>query len=251
MKRLTRLACLLLALLCCPMVSAEQLDDRTLLSFYDNTIFFGDSRLVAFRRYVSARQETDATFLDKTILVARDNMSLYGASRNYASKDSLFYFRGRKMTLYNIAARYKPRKIFVLLGLNDAVAVHQEKALTWVKTLISEMRETVPDTEVCFFSETPVTAKYEHRKNRSGFQRQQDEYNRLLKQTCEENGACYVEIAEALKGEDNLLNPDYSSDGICHFNENGVIAWIGALEDYAQQQYDLGLWTPRKKGNLR
>ena len=70
------------------------------------------------------------------------------------------------------------------------------------------------------------------------------ENNAMLKETCEKNGAHYIEIAEALKGEDNLLRMDYSNDKVCHLNEDGIAVWIQCMKDYAQEQYDLGLWDP-------
>ena len=66
----------------------------------------------------------------------------------------------------------------------------------------------------------------------------------MLKETCEANSARYIDIAKALKGEDNFLKLEYSNDKVCHLSDEGNAALIEALKDYAQEQYDLGLWTP-------
>ena len=95
-----------------------------------------------------------------------------------------------------------------------------------------------------FFSETPVTENFATEKARPEYQDQLDVYNPMLKEVCEKNGAHYIEIAEALKGEDNLLRLEYSNDKVCHLNEDGIAVWIQCMKDYAQEQYDLGLWDP-------
>ena len=102
-------------------------------------------------------RQTDESFLDKTKIVPAGSISLYAASRTYPSGDFLFYYHGRQLTMYGIADRIQPRKVFVMLGLNDPVAVKIDKALSWVEDIIHKMNETVPDAEVCFISETPCT----------------------------------------------------------------------------------------------
>ncbi len=245
MKRFVRLIAIFLVFACIPFASADRLDDSTLLSFYDDSVFFGDSRMEAFKRYVDDIQQTDETFLGKTKIVAAGSISLYAASKNAPSGDFLFYYAGRPLSMYGIAQKLNPRKIFIMLGLNDPVAAKPDKGLSYVETILTRMREEfVPDAVIYFFSETPVTENYATEKERPEYQDQLDVYNVLLKETCEKNGAHYIEIAEALKGEDNLLKLDYSNDKICHLNEDGIAVWIECMKDYAQQQYDLGLWDP-------
>ena len=89
-----------------------------------------------------------------------------------------------------------------------------------------------------------TTENFAVEKERPEYQDQLDVYNALLKETCEKNGARYVELAESLKGEDNLLRLDYSNDKVCHLNDDGIAVWIQVLKDYAQEQYELGLWDP-------
>ena len=247
MKTFVRLIAFFIALACIPFASAEtaeRLDDSTLLSFYDDSVFFGDSRMEAFKRYVDNTQQADETFLSKTTIVAAGSISLYAASRTYPSGDFLFYYRGRQLHMYGVAERVNPTKIFIMLGLNDPIAAKPDKGIEYVTIIITKMKETVPNAEVYFFSETPVTENFAEEKDRPDYQEQLDIYNALLKETCEANGAHYIEIARYLKGEDNLLRLDYSNDKVCHLNEDGIAVWIQCMKDYAQQQYELGLWDP-------
>ena len=65
-----------------------------------------------------------------------------------------------------------------------------------------------------------------------------------LKELCESTGGGYIDIAEALKDENNYLLEEYSSDKICHISDEGLVIWIERMKDYAQEQYDAGLWDP-------
>lgn len=245
MKHFVRLIAFILVFACIPFASAERLDDNTLLSFYDDSVFFGDSRMEAFKHYVDAMQQEDETFLGKTTIIAAASISLFVASRPFpAGGDYQYYYQGRLLSMYAVAERANPKKIFILLGLNDPIAAKPDNGITYAKLIISIMKETVPDATVYFFSETPVTEYFGEKKERPEYQDQLDIYNPMLKEACEENGARYIELAEALKGEDNFLVLDYSSDKICHLNENGIAVWIQCMKDYAQEQYDLGLWDP-------
>ena len=245
MKHFIRLIAFFLVLACIPFASADRLDDSTLLSFYDDSVFIGDSRMESFKRYVDGIKQTDKTFFGKTKIVAAGSISLYIASINDTRADYMFNYAGRRLTLYGVAMRLKPSKIFILLGLNDPIAAKPDKGVTYAETIITRMREQfVPDAEVYFLSETPVTVNFAKEKERPEYQDQLDVYNSMLKETCEKNGAHYIEIAEALKGEDNLLRLDYSNDKVCHLNDDGNAIVVQCLKDYAQQQYDLGLWDP-------
>lgn len=245
MKHLTRvIALFLLFSFIVPFAYAEKLDDSTLLSYFDDSVIFGDSRMESFKRFVDGIQQTDKSFLAKTKIVPAGSISLYAASRTYPSGDFLFYYHGRQLTIYGIADRIQPKKVFIMLGLNDPVAIKIDKALTWVEDIIHKMNETVPGAEVCFLSETPVTENFDAEKKVEGYQALLDEYNDRLKETCEKNGARYVDIAHALKGEDNYLKLDYSNDKVCHLSEEGNQVLLQAMKDYVQEQYDLGLWSP-------
>ncbi len=242
MKRL--IACILLLVCLAPAALAERLDDEVLLSYYDNSVIFGDSITEAFRRYRSAVRQTDDSFLDGTTVICVSSISLYAASRRFLSGEFHFSYRGSEKTMYQITKEIKPERIFILLGLNDPVGIKIDKAVVWVEDIITHMPEFSPDTEIYFFSETPVTPGFCEWKGRPNYQEKINEYNVKLRETCEAHGAHYVEIAEALKGEDGYLNPVYSSDNRCHFSDEGVAVWIECMKDYAQEQYDLGLWDP-------
>ena len=242
MKRL--LAWILGMLLLCPPACAERLPDDVLLSYYDDCLFIGDSIMQGFVRYRSETRVTDPDFLEELTVVCTSSISLYTASRHVMDNNSYFLFRGRKCTMYDIARALKPKRLFILLGLNDPVGVKIDKAMKWIEYIVESMPYYSQDTEVCFFSHTPVTETYCQTRKREGYQDQINEYNRRLQEACEKLGATYVEIAEPFKDADGYLAAAYTSDNICHLNDDGIALWIQTLQDYAQEQYDAGAWTP-------
>ena len=242
MKRLLALIVVLCSVAACAW--AEPIDESTLLSFYDDGVLFGDSLTQGLRRYRSAVQQTDKEFLSETEIVYSVSISLYEASRRNLLNNVPFRYRGKVQSMYQIAQQIDPQKVFILLGLNDRVGEKVDKAISWVEYTIKGMQEYVPDAQLYFFSLTPVTASYARSVKDKDYQQKLDKYNLLLKETCEQNGAFYIEIAEPLKDETGHLSADYTSDKKCHLNDEGNALWIKAMCDYAQEQYDLGLWTP-------
>ena len=243
-KRLT--VCVLLLVCLAGTAGAEQLEDSVLLSFYNDSAFFGDSNMYLFRAYINELRKEDETVLAGTSIYCTSNMTLYDGSRPGLIGRYRFSYRGEDETMYTIARLVRAKKVFILLGINDPVGIEIDKALSWVEEIVREMNRWLPETEIYFFSHTPVGWKYVAEK-RPEYPELADEYNRRLQETCTRIGARYIEIAEALKGEDNLLNPDYTTDGICHLNPEGISVWIQCMKDYAQEQYDLGLWDPPGK----
>ena len=254
MRHLIRLIAFLLVLACIPFAyaenteSKERLDDKVLLSFYDDSAFFGDSRMENFRRYVDDIKQKDPSFLGKTKIICTGSISLQAASKNAPLGNYQFSYAGRKLSMYGVAQKLAQKgpldKVFILVGLNDPIAAKPDKGIGYVGDIITRMKKFLPDTVVYFFSETPVTENFATEKARPEYQDQLDVYNARLREYCESNGAHYIEIAEALKGEDNLLKLEYSNDKVCHLNEEGIAVWIESMKDYAQQQYELGLWDP-------
>lgn len=225
-------------------VPGNRLPDDVLLSYYENSIFFGDSIMNGLRRYRSNIRQTDEDFMEGVTVLATTSISLYHASRRFSNENGTFLHRGARKNMYDITKDLKPDKIFILLGLNDEVGLKIEKAITWVEYILEHMPEYAPDTEIYFFSQTPVTPFYCRKRECPDYPAQVDQYNRRLQEVCEQNGAHYIEIAAPLKNEENYLDPLYTIDGDCHLNDDGTKIWIQCLCDYAQAQYDQGLWTP-------
>ena len=249
MKRmLLLLLCLLLAFpaaLAEENAPAERLPDETLMTYYDHTLFVGDSLIRMFRNYVKDMQKKDPGFFPGIKFYSSYSYQLRSASREYVNSSSSektnLTYKGSDATFSEILKGEKPEKVFLLAGLNDKIHEHLDWAESCVDKIMAIVEKRSPSTQMYFFSLTPVTQSVENKRHiREKF----DDYNAWLAEKCQSVGAIYVDIATALKDENGLLPRAISSDGEYHLNEQGNAIWAQALLDYAQAQYDLGLWVP-------
>ena len=114
--------------------------------------------------------------------------------------------------------------------------------MEYIDKIMELMEKYAPDTQVYFFSLTPVTAAVE--KKRPKLQEKWDAYNVLLEQKCQEVGAIYIDIATDLKGENGFMKKGISHDGEYHLNDKGNAIWVQTLLDFAQGEYDANRWVP-------
>ena len=138
-----------------------------------------------------------------------------------------------------VMEKVQPRRVFIHAGSNDGVYDDMDRAGRYIDRIMALRDELSPDTEMCFFSLTPVIGKI-------GARRQQvyDAYNAWLEAKCADVGAVYVDIATGLKGEDGFLPDDLCYDGEFHLNSRGNAVWAQELLNYAQSRYEAGLWDP-------
>ncbi len=247
MKKLTVLFMLLVLAVCSVFPASsetamERLTDEQLVSYYKNSVFVGDSITAQLLVYVREQQQKDPHFFEGVKFLTAQSYFLYTASRkNLRSGAANLKYRGREMPLCAILKEMKPPKAFILLGVNDYIGEQIEKGIGYDERILDLAAEYSPDTEIIFESLTPVTPAFCRKKD---YRTLWDEYNKALKDMCETRGAGYVDIASRLKDKDGYLHKDYSSDGKYHLNPKGLKLWIDALLDYAQTQYELGLWAP-------
>ena len=241
MKRLCAWMLLLLLGLWAP-ARAERLPDSELLTYYNDSIFVGDSITGSLRTYVYGKREKDEGYMRGTFFYAVDNYTLYAASREFVQKDgATLKLLGSPTAMCRIIEYRAPKRLFILLGVNDHIGLRIEKGLGYVKRIIELIDKYAPDTVVHFFSLTPVTRAFCRKVD---YQPLWDEYNAQMQTVAEENGAFYIDIATPLKGEDGYLPKANSSDNEFHLSTKGNDIWIAALLDFAQEQYDCGAWAP-------
>ena len=218
----------------------ERLPDEVLWTYYDNSMFVGDSMVTIFRNYVRSQQEENPAFFSGISFYAVAKFQLKVAGREgVGGSEVQLRYRGSEATMGQIMEAEQPGRVFILAGLNDRIHAHLDRADLYVDRIMSLRDRYAPDTKICFFSLAPVTKKV-------GAKRQQghDEYNAWLEAKCASVGAVFIDIATGLKGEDGFLRKSLSSDGEYHLNDEGNAIWAQTLLDFAQSRYEAGLWTP-------
>ncbi len=222
----------------------ERLTDAQLVSYYKNAVFVGDSITAQLLVYVREQQQKDPQFFEGVKFLTAQSYSLYTASRrNLLSSAPNLKYRGKEMPLCAILQQMRPEKALILLGVNDYIGEQIQKGVGYDERIIDLAAEFCPDTEIIFQSLTPVTESFCRKKD---YRTLWDQYNAAMKEMCALRETGYIDIATRLKDEDGYLNKAYSSDGKYHLNPTGLKLWIDALLDYAQTQYELGLWAPEE-----
>ena len=221
---------------------AETLTRNQLSSFYQGAFFIGDSITEQLKGYVRSLQQEEPDFFPGITFLTAQSYCLYTASRkNLLPEKANLKSRGKEMPLWEILKDRKPTKALILLGVNDYIGKTIEKGMDYDNRILDLAQKHAPDTEVIFLSLTPVTKSFCKRED---YRTLWDNYNAALKGLCLLRGVPYIDIATRMKDEDGYLKKSYSNDGKYHLNAEGLDLWIEALLEYAQSQYDQGLWQP-------
>lgn len=249
-KRTIRLLCLLLCL--CAILpaaadgseTAERLPDSVLMSFYDQSLIVGDSQIRNLGNYFRRNRSKDPDFFPGVKCYGEYSLQM----RMLARKDTVsdpdaiqLTYKGRASTLTRIAIAEKPRNVFILIGLNDMIYKHVDRADGYMDRIAALRDEYFPDTQLYFMALTPVTAKWK--------QSTRDliaEYNVWLEEKCGQIGAEYMDMNAGLADEKGCLRREITTDNESHLNADGFDIFVQNLLDYAQARYEAGLWVPEQ-----
>lgn len=192
--------------------------------FFDDAVFIGDSVT-----YMLANYETSHDVLGKAQFLVRGSYSAFHA----VNHTMLMNFQGMSMKLPEAIAATGAKKAFFMLGTNDIGAYGIEKTMANWDTMITNIRELVPDIEIYIQSMTPVWTGGE----KGGLNNTRaDEFNEELKVFAEENNCIYVDIASYMKDATGGMAQKYCSDEYVHLTEAGAEVWIQVLKAFAESR---------------
>lgn len=243
-----RLLCLLLcACALAPAASAfsegaERLPDRVLMSFYDRTLIVGDSQMRNLGNYMRKIRTDDPDFFPGVKCYGEYSlqMKMLSWKNTVSDPDAVqLIYKGHVASLTEIAMAEKPEKILILIGLNDLIFEHLDRAGRYVDRIIALRDEYFPETRLFFLSLTPVTAKRT--------QKQRDEiaaYNIWLEEKCGQVDAEYMDVTAGLTDANGCLPREITTDNDSHLNAEGFGIFVRNMLDYAQARYEEGLWVP-------
>lgn len=193
---------------------SEPVDD----SYFDSVIFVGDSRTDGFRLYSGLERGTYFCVTGETVASATD-------LQNWKTET------GKKISLADAVAQTACDKIYLMLGVNElgwnGTDIFREHA----ENLLQRLKADHPEAEIVIQSLLPVSAEQDA-KGTYVNNRRILAYNQVWMELAEENGCDYVNIAEAVTGEDGCLPAEMSFDGV-HLNRAGCHAWLDYLRTHS------------------
>ncbi len=126
----------------------------------------------------------------------------------------------------------KPLKIFLMIGVNDLA---RGKAVDYIvrniERILDSIQKETPQTEIYVQSLLPVNSVYGLAKNHTNKTAEIIAINAALKKMAEDRKLTFVDLHSFLKTESNLLNPEYTNDGL-HLTGKGYLVWKSAIEKY-------------------
>lgn len=184
-------------------------------AYFDDAVFLGDSRTDGFRLYSGL---THGAFLYAT-----------GATvESVFSKD--VETPAGKMPLLDALKTMDCGKIYLMLGVNELGWNGTDIFRTQSETLLRRLREDHPDAEIVIQSLLPVSAA----KDAEGRYVNNDRinaYNQVWMELAEKFDAAYLNVAEAVAGEDGTLPEELCFDGV-HLNPSGCRLWLDYLRTH-------------------
>ncbi|WP_308540842.1 GDSL-type esterase/lipase family protein [uncultured Oscillibacter sp.] len=197
-----------------PVPESEAVED----TYFQDVIFLGDSRTEGFSLYSGLKEGKYFYSVGATV------ESVF--SKNVWTQED-----GSKVPLLDAMAKESCGKIYVMLGVNELGWVKVETFQNQYAKVIDRLREDHPDAQIVLQSILPVSAKQDAKKTYVNNQRIQT-YNEAIMALAEEKDCAYVNVAEAVTGEDGCLRPELTFDGV-HLNTQGCRIWLDYLRTHS------------------
>lgn len=124
----------------------------------------------------------------------------------------------------------KPKKIFLLIGINDVSHNLSVKELARrYESLVKKIRTQSPTTKLYVQSVMPINNSIGKYKSLRGKEATIKKFNEEIKRIARENGATYVNLWPALADSQGNLKKAYTNDGL-HLTGAGYKAWAGSIK---------------------
>ncbi len=202
--------------------------------YFDDAVFIGDSVSYGFELYVTSQRSSGNECLGKAQFLTSSSLS-YANLLWDVSDDSVHpTYNGKKMKLEDSLKLIAPKKIYILLGLNDIAVYGVDSSIEHAQTMLGNIHNACPDAAIIVLAATPELKSAEKRSS-SLKNADIDAFNNKMKEKCPEWGYIWLDFASQFKLEDGSLNPDYCGDpddmGI-HFLGSAYKIWVNFFEEH-------------------
>lgn len=184
-------------------------------TYFADAVFLGDSRTEGFSLYSG---------LDTPVY-----LHAVGATVDSVQTKATEETEDGTVPLMDRLDRLEFSKVYIMLGVNELGWPKTEKFEERYGDVVDRIQETHPDARIALQSILPVSEKQE-KKGSYVNNRRIGEYNEVVRRVAEEKGCVYLDVAEAVTGENGCLMPDLTSDGV-HLNTKGCRLWLAYLKE--------------------
>lgn len=204
-------------------------------TFFENTVFIGDSISVGFANY--CQYSSDSISSDSTYFLAKEGCAAYIVTSELALTkyaDRMPSYQGQLQYIEDSVSQMENiDKAIICYGINDLVGSTPEEYINDITVLVDRILEKNPDLSIYMIS-IPCIAEAAS----SGFLCNDSiiTANQLLEDACVENGWGFINLTEYLMNENLAICAEYSSDNYVHQNRTAYQIWTKVLRNYAYEQ---------------
>ena len=139
--------------------------------------------------------------------------------------------------LENDVYSYKPKKVFILLGINDVgYGRTNDDIASRIETIIGDIQENCPYSEIFLISVYPLNisdfAEW-YSPMREGINDIVDDMNESLLKLTTKLDVKYLDIAQYLKNDNNEMKKEFTVEGL-HLTDEAYEVISGFLEEYLE-----------------
>lgn len=196
-------------------------------TFYDETVFFGDSITLGLGNYL---KKSSSPKLGNITVLGTGSYGVGNALMDVASDSIHPKYKGEQVQIWNYAKLLGAKKIFMMFGMNDVKRFGVLDSISDYENLIEKIREENPGIDIYILSCTHRTKAAEiNRFDKTTF----TWFNKLLRENAKKWEVGYIDVASYLLDDEGCLKTSYASDGEYHLNETAYKIVINVLRSYA------------------
>ena len=110
-------------------VTASTVNGEVPYTFFDDTVFVGDSVSLKLNLYVSAQRKTDSTFMGTAQFLTPGSYGTGNELKELGSENSVHpSYNGTEMYLADAIEAMGAKKVFIMLGMNDIATNKRKKS---------------------------------------------------------------------------------------------------------------------------
>lgn len=185
-------------------------------TFFEDAAFMGNSLMDGFRLF------SGLTTCD---YYAATSMTVVGAT----SKACITLDNGAAGTLVQGLTQKPYGKIYILLGVNE-IGFDVDTFIDYYSKMLDTLIAAQPDCDIYIMGLTPVSAAKSSSSDTFNMTRI-TEYNTALRQLAADKSCYYMDLVDALAGEDGYLPAGETTDGV-HFSAKVYQTWLSYVKTH-------------------
>ena len=197
--------------------------------WFDDAEFIGDSVTLKLSYYADNGSLGDAKFLCGGSLGYNNCQMGIDEEGNVHPE-----YEGEKYTIFDGSAMLNPKKMFIMLGMNDIGLYGVDGAAEAMEVVLDKLKEKCPDTVIYVQSVTPMLENMQLTDLNNTTIAQ---FNEKAEKIANDKGCIYLNVASAFDDGSGNLVPEYCGDpqamGL-HFSDEGCAVWVDYLKHHVQ-----------------